>query len=117
MLKKIINYFDLLYEPERPTVQAAVKKTYVYLQYISFVLGILAQPFLDEYALNGQASINFPGLLQRALFSVIMGLVLFPLAYKAAWDKRSAFFVQFCTIFSAGIGWQSLFSAGHHVLN
>jgi hypothetical protein len=42
--------------------------------------------------------------------------LIFPGVYKSAFDPGKPLFVQLCAIFTAGVGWQSLFKAGATVL-
>lgn len=110
-LNSIIRYFDLVSDlrPEGAVGTARGKQLPAVLpQYIAVVLGILIQPFLATYQLTGMW--NFEGILGRALFALLVGIVILPSVYKNSFDREKPIFVQLCLLFVAGMGWESLFN-------
>lgn len=108
----MLGYFDLAHNPRvvmtikpaeanRQTAHAPVIP-----QYVALLLGIAVQPIFDSYRHTGE--FNLTGLTSWAIISMIIALMIFPSVYKAAFDPTRPLFVQLCTIFTAGIGWQSL---------
>ncbi len=83
----------------------------VIVQFISLVLGIVTQPFLISYQRSGSFWSNGNLSIHWLIFSVLVGMALFPLAYRRAMKSKDPDFVIICTIFSMGLGWQCLFSA------
>lgn len=76
-------------------------------QYVAVALGVLVQPFYDAMrASAGKPSATLTW--QVAIFSLIVAAMIFPAIYRAAWNTQQPRFVQYCSIFAAGVGWQSL---------
>ncbi|HUU22593.1 MAG TPA: hypothetical protein VM389_08660, partial [Phycisphaerae bacterium] len=42
-------------------------------------------------------------------FAAIAAIVCFPAVYRRTIDRESPLFLQFVSIFTAGLGWQALF--------
>ncbi len=97
------KYFNL----KTPIITGAVSSNnYMILQYGVLVLGIVVQPFFSRYQEMKSWNVGDPwGWL---LFSVIVGVIIFPAVYKRAFDQGNPVFVQLCAIFVTGLGWQSL---------
>jgi hypothetical protein len=109
--KSIRDYFNL--RTSTQTVHPFARRNFSYvLQYLFLVLGIVAQPFLDKFKLSGQWDYTSSYLISRTVFGCIVGLAVFPAVYRRSWDQSHPVFIQLCTIFSAGLGWQSLLAAG-----
>lgn len=105
------NYFDLQSQERGARGQGFAdpgKKLLVIPQYLALVLGIGVQPFLAAYQATGKWSLL--GLWGWVVFAVIVGLIIFPSVYKNSFDTSKPIFVQFCMIFAAGMGWESLLS-------
>jgi hypothetical protein len=77
-------------------------------QYAALLVGVLFQPFFDAF----QQSQAWDFRWQWVLFALIVTFAIFPAVYRRAWDPDKPMFVQLCTIFSAGLGWQSLLAIG-----
>ncbi len=108
-MNKLIKYFELASEPPPNLNRAATDQGQTFhwfLQYVALVLGITVQPFLAAYQQSG--SWHVAGLAGRVVFAVITGLIVFPAIYRRAFDPEKPPFVQFCAIFAAGMGWESL---------
>ncbi|MFN2492355.1 MAG: hypothetical protein ABR501_05665 [Pyrinomonadaceae bacterium] len=108
-MNQLIKYFDLASGTDHARNRAATDqpKTLHWLpQYIALVLGVIVQPFLAAYQQSG--SWHVTGLAGRIVFAAITGLIVFPAVYRRAFDPEKPIFVQFCTIFAAGLGWESL---------
>ena len=110
MINDLIRYFDLQSE-KRPAIPKAHADSGgpsfpVLPQYFALVVGIAVQPFLSKYQQTKVWDIS--GWEGWIVFSLIVGLVVFPLVYKRSFDPQSNLFVQLCAIFASGLGWQSL---------
>jgi len=113
MVDKIIGYFDLNSEARAKRAKAVGDDAVpggpsvpAWLQYLALVLGIVIQPSFAAYQQNHQWSMPLgPGFI---LFSVIVGLVIFPAVYKKTFDDTDPKLVSIAPIFTAGLGWQSL---------
>lgn len=79
-------------------------------QYIALVLGIVAQPYLMAFQATGSWSVTLTSFVSWTVFALLVGLCIFPGVYKKSFDPGQPRFVQFCTIFVAGIGWKALFA-------
>jgi hypothetical protein len=106
-MNTLVRYFDI---SRRPTPNRAFIEqggTFPwFLQYLALVLGITVQPFLAAYQQSGAWHVN--GLAGRIVFAVITSLIVFPAVYRKAFDPEKPLFVQFCAVFAAGMGWESL---------
>jgi hypothetical protein len=105
----IRNYFDL--RQERIAQVTGTQKHYVAPQYFTLVIGVVAQPFLDWYIQHGSWEVEWEGLLGRLVFGCLVGIAIFPGVYKNSLDNSSPLFPQLCTIFTGGLGWQTLFAS------
>lgn len=103
------TYFDLSIPSSRITARASSGGNYA-AQYIALVLGIVAQPFLETFRATGQWDYSTGYLVSRTIFGLLIGFAIFPGVYRQSWDRTQPFFPQLGTIFSAGLGWQSLFA-------
>lgn len=114
--EKIIDYFDLSKSITKRTTRDLKNNNsnYVLPQYFALTLGVFVQPFLENYQLHGEWG-DTKSLLGRAIFGLIIGLAIFPSVYKRSWDNSKPIFVQLCAIFSAGLGWQTIFAAGSNI--
>lgn len=114
MMNKLIHYLDLQSENRQLNVVAKHNKSRksvplpVIPQYLALVLGITLQPYLVAFQ-NGNTW-NFHDLVSWLIFALITAVTIFPTVYKKTFDPSSSLFVQLCTIFSSGVGWQSLFA-------
>jgi hypothetical protein len=110
VINTVIRYFDLQSNSRatKPKGFAGGDSTFpVIPQYGALVLGIAVQPFLTQF--QNAKDWGYPSdWLQWLPFALIAGLVVFPGVYKNALDPAKPLFVQLCTIFAAGMGWQSL---------
>jgi hypothetical protein len=112
MTDKLLRYLDLQSEKRQLPVTSKKDKKSVSLpvipQYIALVLGIMIQPYLVAFQNTGHW--KFDDLVNWLIFALITAVTIFPTVYKKTFDPSSSLFVQLCTIFSAGVGWQSLFT-------
>jgi hypothetical protein len=102
-------YFDLRVPPApSPPVRAATAGAFAasLAQYAAVLLGVVAQPFFDAFG-TGTTMPTSP-LWQLAGFSLVVTTLIFPGIYRSAWNANQPRFVQYCTIFASGVGWQSL---------
>jgi hypothetical protein len=112
MINKLIHYLDLQSENRQLNVVAKHNKNRksvplpVIPQYIALVLGIMIQPYLVTFQNTGHW--KFDDLVNWLIFALITAVTIFPTVYKKTFDPNSSLFVQLCTIFSSGVGWQSL---------
>jgi hypothetical protein len=112
----IVRYFDLQSMkrsllPEAQGGGGGVSAP-VFPQYCAVVLGVVVQPYLQQYMKIGHWSLTVPDVVGRLVFGAIIGLLAFPAVYKNAFDPDKPLIVQLCAIFAAGIGWQSLIEGG-----
>ena len=106
------SYFDLLAGlaerrvagpniPERPPVLP---------QYLALAAGVTAEPFARQVIEN--RTIDFGSALGiELLLGLIIALVIFPGAYRNAFDPERPILAQLAVIFAYGTGWQLLFQA------
>ncbi len=78
-------------------------------QWIALFAGILVQPFFDNYRQTGEWSLD--GFSGWCFFALIVAFMVFPSVYKNAFDPEKPVVVQVAPIFTAGMGWESLFEA------
>lgn len=112
----ILRYFDLQSERRSNNAVAqgkgGAKAAPVWPQYLVLVLGIVVQPYLQYYLQAGTWSLTVSSVIGRVAFGAIVGALAFPAVYKKAFDPDKPLPVQLCTIFAAGIGWQSVIQGG-----
>lgn len=96
---QIGEYFRLAAEPAS-----------VWPQYLALLLGIIAEPFFTAYRNTGSFG-NVRLSVPLLVVSAIVACLLLPGVYKSAFDAGKPLFVQLCTIFAAGIGWQTLLAS------
>lgn len=80
-------------------------------QYIALVLGILADPFIKSYLATKSFGLDIGALGPLLAFSIIMGIMILPGVYKNSFAPDKPILVQLAAIFTAGVGWQTLFEA------
>jgi membrane protein YdbS with pleckstrin-like domain len=117
MIDNLLRYLDLQSENRQLTVMPRNKDRKpvalpVIPQYITLVLGITLQPYWVAFQENHNW--DFKGLTSWLIFALITAVTIFPIVYKKTFDPSSSLFVQLCTIFSAGVGWQSLIAIAIH---
>jgi len=120
MINGIIRYFDLQSATRgEPRLQAGMgAKPPVLLQYAVLVAGIVIDPYYHSYATTGTfGAITWIGLVQRALFSLVTGIIIFPTVYRHAFDDKNPTFLQLCPLFVSGIGWHSLISSSGELIS
>jgi hypothetical protein len=113
----LLRYFDLQSgrRPEGAQMQAGDSQHFpVFPQYCALVLGIFVQPFLAEF--QKAHAWNLAGWQSWIIFSALVGIVILPSVYKQSFDRSSNLFVQLCTIFVSGLGWQSLMQTAVKVI-
>lgn len=104
----LVRYFDLASatRPQGTEPVAGQGKAPVIPQYVALFLGIAVEPLFDSYRITHEWNFGvFPGWL---LFSVIAALLIFPAVYRNAYEPTRPVFVQLCSIFASGVGWQAL---------
>ena len=113
MIDNLLRYLDLQSEKRQLNVMVKDKGTKsvplpVIPQYIALVAGVMIQPYLARFQEHQRWNFeHWPGWL---FFALVVAATIFPAVYKKTFDPSSNLFVQLCTIFSAGMGWQSLFA-------
>jgi hypothetical protein len=112
----ILRYFDLqshrrpVHGPRRS--DGPMQPAPVIPQYLALAAGVAVQPFLSLYIEQRVWGITLTATLAQVAFGLVMAVCIFPGVYKNAFDPAKPLFVQLCAIFTAGIGWQSLFKTG-----
>jgi len=127
----ILDYFDLqseerkkqksardlglqtMVDPATPGTPAPTPPTFapVWPQYIALVLGICADPFIKSYIATKTFSLDLATLGPLLAFSIIMGIMVLPGVYRNSFAPDKPLLVQLAAIFTAGVGWQTLFEA------
>lgn len=114
LLNRTIAYFDL--QSARRGDAALEGKgeatLTVFPQYVALVLGITVQPYFEKYRATSSWDISAGSFFGWLVFAILTGLVLFPGAYRSAFNPKQPKFVQFCVIFTVGMGWKSLLDTG-----
>jgi hypothetical protein len=106
-LDLVLRYFDLRPGADLAQSRALGKPDVPWLaQYIALVLGVVVQPYLQAFQTTGLWRPD--GIFIRIVPAALIGLAVFPAAYRRSFDPHTPGFVQFCTIFLSGMGWQSL---------
>jgi hypothetical protein len=111
----VIRYFDLqsARRPVGPVPKGgpAPAPLPVIPQYLALAAGVAVQPFLTHYIETRVWSVTWAAVIGQIIFGFIIGACIFPSVYKNAFDPAKPLFVQLCAIFTAGMGWESLFKA------
>jgi hypothetical protein len=106
----LIKYLDLASqyrrEGEFAVSDTEEKKLMWWPQYLALLLGIMVQPYLQQYINTKHWHIE--GIWGWMIASVFIAIMAFPAIYKSALDPTKPIFVQFCVIFTAGMGWQTI---------
>lgn len=113
-MNSLVRYFDLqsANRSTLPVGHASKRKVAaVWPQYGALVAGVIAEPLLRDYITTGSWHFSPGALLGRALFGLIIGVIILPAAYRRSFDPSKPTFVQLCAMFPLGIGWQSVFTA------
>ena len=115
MNNKVTQYFDLNAEIRElpaagrpkdggaPTIRA-------WPQWLTLLAGIIVQPYLATYRATGAWNFELADFWVWLVFSIIVAFVLFPSVYKKAFDATKPIGVLLAPIFTAGIGWEAIFS-------
>lgn len=104
ILDEIVKYFDLVSHLRGKIESANLPPAWP--QYLALVLGIIIQPYFAHYQQTQVWMVQ--GIFGRIIFALIVALAIFPAVYKNTFDPTKPMFVQFCTIFVSGLGWESL---------
>lgn len=109
-MNALIRYFDLVSQYRKDGSLAVStteeKSLTVWPQYLALLLGIIVQPYLQQYINTHEWKIA--GFWAWLIASVFIALMAFPAVYKSSMDATKPLFVQFCVIFTAGMGWQTI---------
>jgi hypothetical protein len=112
----MLSYFDLL--RARPArIQAGPALPAIWRQLIiygSVIIGILVLPLIQSAALSVSEAFAW----RNVLIALVIGLGIFPTAYRNAFDPNSPLLSQAGVAVMTGFGWENLFhaavSAGVH---
>lgn len=110
-MNAIAGYFDL-HRNLRQTTPVAMagggSNLSWQFQYMALLLGIIIQPYFAHFQQHREWALTaVPGWIA---FSIIVALVCFPGVYRKSFDPEQPMVVQVIPIFTAGLGWQSLFT-------
>jgi hypothetical protein len=97
--------------PGAPEATTAPQFAPVWPQYIALVLGIVADPFIKNYIATKSFGMDLGALGPLLAFSIVMGIMILPGVYKNSFAPDKPILVQLAAIFTAGVGWQTLFEA------
>lgn len=106
-LQTMVDRDDLRNVGEAATPQFAP----VWPQYIALVLGIVADPFIKNYIATKSFGLDLTAFGPLLAFSIVMGIMILPGVYKNSFAPDKPILVQLAAIFTAGVGWQTLFDA------
>ncbi len=108
MLKNLKDYFDILGDAKRRLSPDGGKHRPLHWlpQWIALFAGVVIQPYLSHYRLAH--AWDFSDIGTWSVFSGIVAIVIFPGVYRRTIEATNPIFLQFCTIFTSGLGWQSL---------
>jgi hypothetical protein len=113
MLEGVARYFDLQsqqrWKMQTEAVGGQQQHAPVLPQYGALSLGVLVEPFLNNYVASGTFGFDLSGVALRGIFALLMAILLLPAVYKNAFDPEKPLLVQLCALFTSGVGWQSLF--------
>jgi hypothetical protein len=111
-LNSSVRYFDLASETRSggayAVADSGTKPAPWFPQYIALVLGIIMQPPFEHFRNTNPHEWAFASMPVWIPFALIVAIVIFPAIYKNAFDPTKPIFVQLCTIFASGLGWQAL---------
>lgn len=113
VVNKVFHYFDLgseirIRHDVGQTGTGGNNNVYYFFHYLIFAAGITVQPFLEKFRQTGQW--DLAGWQGWTCFALLVGLCLFPLVYKKAFNAENPKFIQLCSVFGMGVGWQALIS-------
>lgn len=110
-MNSVIRYFDLnrdIRPKHAMGVSDEEKQVSWQIQYFALLLGIVIQPYFAYFQQHREWKLD--ALSGWILFSIIVALVCFPGLYRNSFDPKKPVFLQLIPIFTAGLGWQSLFA-------
>ena len=111
--QSIMRYFDLAADVPRIRQrdgEGKERRIGVLPQYVTVVLGIVVQPIFETFRRTG--AWEFGGFTTWLPFALVVSLLIFPGVYRKVWDPEKPTFVQLCSIFAAGMGWEAALSTG-----
>lgn len=106
------DYFDIRKDP-RIRAQGAgdgqqEKSLPWFPQWVALFLGIVVQPFLSAYLKTGHW--EFGTALSWFFAAFLLAFICFPAVYRQSFDVSKPITVQIIPLFTAGLGWNSLFT-------
>ncbi len=102
----MIRYFNLL-RPPIARMESASTLSPFYQQvaiYLAVVLGILAVPLIKDVALTIPDALS----VRNVIVALVIGLAIFPTAYRNAFDTTAPLLSQAGVAIMTGIGWQNI---------
>ncbi|MBV8795814.1 MAG: hypothetical protein JO136_12855 [Hyphomicrobiales bacterium] len=105
----MLSYFDL-FHPKPAQLNTAPSLAPVWRQFIiygSVIAGILVLPLIQNAALAVPAAFS----LRNILIALVVGLGIFPTAYRSAFDPNSPLLSQAGVAIMTGFGWENLLHA------
>ena len=119
VLRVVISYFDIrpaAMSTERrpvsmrrqgPTPSEGGKRGHWLPQYLALVAGVVVQPYMQHY--RATHAWDLTGVGGWIVFAAVAALVCLPAVYRRTVDPESPLFLQLIPVFTAGLGWESLF--------
>jgi len=103
--------------PDAPAAATPPQFAPVWPQYIALVLGIVADPFIKSYIATKSFGMDLGAIGPLLAFSIVMGIMILPGVYKNSFAPDKPILVQLAAIFTAGVGWQTLFEAAANTVS
>lgn len=119
MINSLIRYFDLQSQNRSIVAQghsACRQHAPVLPQYLAVSLGVFVEPLLRKYIETNSWQFGWSAWAGRAVFGLLVGIIILPAVYKSSFDPNKPVLVQLAALFPLGIGWQSLFTSATKIV-
>lgn len=112
-LENVVRYFDLQSENRRVSATGQASKGHlpVLPQYLAVCLGIMIEPYINSYIATGAFNWVWSVAEDRAIFAVLVGILIIPAIYKSSFDAKRPVLIQLAALVPMGMGWQTFFAA------
>ena len=112
-LENVVRYFDLQSENRRVSATGHASKDHlpVLPQYLALCLGVMIEPYINSYVATGAFNWGWSAAATRAVFALLIGIVILPGVYRSSFDTKRPSLIQLAALVPMGMGWQTLFAA------